>query len=239
PADTLVLYNTFKDVKKALNKLEKKDGYYYFWERMTENITSLYRKNYKKVPSHRDKEMAKNVSYLAKHEFPDKKIILWAANWHTVDDVTKVDIYKKKYSKDHSMGHFLREEFKDKYYVMAFVPASGVTGLKGYLGLAKKKAKAQKNSLERYILDKYNPDYAFISLRNEVSQKEITENKIVKSNLLGLVQTKMDMLSVADAFFYIKEEHLVSFEKRTAYFKKEREVMESKKNEENNNKQKK
>ncbi|WP_392419924.1 erythromycin esterase family protein [Capnocytophaga canis] len=225
PKDTLVLHNTFSEVKKALNKLETKNGYYYFWERMTENIKSLYRFNYKNLSTNRDEQMAKNVSYLANHEFPDKKIILWAASIHLMDNITNIENYKKN-PKNSTMGYFLRKEFKDQYYVIGFVPATGVTGFKGYLGLGKFKPKAKKGSFERYILDKYNPDYAFISLRNELSQKEITKNNIKKSNLLGLTPYEMDMLSVVDAFFYLKEEHLVSFEKRKAYFKKEREDLE-------------
>ncbi|WP_392447248.1 erythromycin esterase family protein [Capnocytophaga canis] len=226
PKDTLVLHNTFNEVKKALNKLETKNGYYYFWERMTENIKSLYRFNYKNL-SHRDKQMAENVSYLANYEFPDKKIILWAASIHLMDNITKINQYdEKRFAKDYTMGHFLREKFKDQYYVIGFVPATGVTGFKGYLGLGKFKPKAKKGSFERYILDKYNPDYAFISLRSTLSRKEISENNIERSNFIGTTSYKMDMLSVVDAFFYLKEEHLVSFEKRKAYFKKEREDLE-------------
>ena len=222
PKDTLVLHNTFNEVKKALNKLETKNGYYYFWERITENIKSLYRTNYKGL-SHRDKQMAKNVSYLANYEFPDKKIILWAASLHLMDNITNIENYKK-FPEDYTAGYFLRKEFREQYYVIGFVPATGTTGFKGYLGMGKKKTRAKKGSIERHILDNYNPDYAFISLRNEPSRKEIADNKIDKSNLMGLTQFKMDMLSVVDAFFYLKEEHLVSFEKRKAYFKKERET---------------
>ena len=99
----------------------------------------------------------------------------------------------------------------EQVLVIGFVPATGTTGFKGYLGMGKKKTRAKKGSIERHILDNYNPDYAFISLRNEPSRKEIADNKIDKSNLMGLTQFKMDMLSVVDAFFYLKEEHLVSF----------------------------
>ncbi|GET45439.1 erythromycin esterase family protein [Capnocytophaga felis] len=223
PEDTLILHNKFKVIKTALNKLEK-DQYYNYWGQITENVESVYRRGYP-TPLYREKQMVRNVEFLANQQFPDKKIILWAATLHLLDDITKVEKYKKL-SKDYTMGNALREKFKDQYYVIAFVPATGVTGFKGYLGLAKFSAKAKKGSIERHILDNYNPDYAFISLRNEPSRKEMANSKIDKSNLMGLTQFKMDMLSVVDAFFYLKEEHLVSFEKRKAYFKKEREDLE-------------
>src|SRR5690606_37950428 len=140
PNDTLALYKTFKDVRNTLGKLNNKNGYYYFWERMRDNIESLYRKNYK--TAYRDKQMAKNVSYLVNYEFPDKKIILWAATLHLIEDKTTIQ-FKTDYSKQY-MGHFLKEEFNDQYYVIGFVPAKGVTGFKGYLGLAKKRAKSKK-----------------------------------------------------------------------------------------------
>lgn len=225
PNDTLVLHKTFKDVRSALDKVNDKDGYYYFWERMTDNIQSLYRKNYK--TTNRDEQMAKNVSYLANHKFPDKKIILWAATLHLLEDNTKIQ-FKINISKQY-MGYFLKNEFKDQYYTIAFIPAKGITGFRGYLGLAKKRAKAKKGSLERYILEKYDPDYAFVSLRNEINRNEIIESKITKSNLLGLTTYDMDILSVVDAFFYLKEEHIASFSMTKEYYEKKKAEQKNKK----------
>ena len=48
-----------------------------------------------------------------------------------------------------SLPTHLKNEFKDQYYTIAFIPAKGITGFRGYLGLAKKRAKAKKGSLER------------------------------------------------------------------------------------------
>ncbi|WP_392419923.1 erythromycin esterase family protein [Capnocytophaga canis] len=219
PKDTLILHNKFQEIKTALSKLEK-DQYYTYWAQITENVESVYRRGYP-APWYREEQMVRNVKFLANQQFPDKKIILWAATYHLLEDITKIKGYEKL-SKKSTMGYSLREEFKDQYYVIGFVPATGVTGLKGYLGLGKLKAKAKKGSIERHILDNYNPDYAFISLRNPLSRKEISENNIERSNFIGTTSYKMDVFSITDAFFYLKEEHLVSFEKRKAYFKKER-----------------
>ncbi|WP_172918248.1 erythromycin esterase family protein [Capnocytophaga canis] len=225
PKDTLILHNKFQEIKTALSKLEK-DQYYTYWAQITENVESVYRRGYP-APWYREEQMVRNVKFLANQQFPDKKIILWAATYHLLEDITKIKGYEKLPKKS-TMGYSLREEFKDQYYVIGFVPATGVTGFKGYLGLAKFKAKAKKGSIERYILDKYNPDYAFISLRNPLSRKEISENKIERSNFIGTTSYKMDILSITDAFFYLKEEHLVSFEKEKAYLEKERETENTK-----------
>ena len=214
PKDTLTLHRTFSDVRIALNKINNKDGYYYFWERMTDNIESLYRKNYK--TAYRDLQMAKNVSYLVNHKFPNKKIMLWAATLHLLEDKNNIQYTKGKARQ--FMGHFLKSEFKNQYYHIAFTPASGITGFKGYLGLGKKRVKSNFGSLEKFISDKYNTDYAFISMKTTFNRKLMSDNNIIISNIIGLTPYEMNINSAVDAYFYIKEEHLVSFSKRKAYY---------------------
>ncbi|MFD2910079.1 erythromycin esterase family protein [Flavobacterium ardleyense] len=214
PNDTLVLYNTFKQVSNSLDKIKSKDVYFLFWERMTNNIQSIYRKNYHLA--NRDYEMAKNLSFLANHKYPNKKIMLWGATMHFLEDVNKL-YFKDKVNKQ-STGYYIKKEFGDKYYHLAFIPAKGVTGMKGYLGLMKRKVKAKKGSIERYILEKYNPYAAFISIRNEPNKTELLENNVSKSLLVGLKQYNVDITSVVDGFFYIKEEKLLQYNILVKYY---------------------
>jgi hypothetical protein len=108
------------------------------------------------------------------------------------------------------MGQYLKTEFQERYYTIAFTPFSGVIGMKGYLGLAKLKVKSKEGSLEKFINDTYHCDYAYIPLRNIEVPKIITENKLNKSNIIGSKPHKMDLTKVVDAYFYIKEEHLIT-----------------------------
>lgn len=215
PQDTLLMFNKFKEIRNQLKKFDyKKDNYFYFWKLNTDNLQSVYRKNYKK--SNRDKHMALNTIFLAENMYPNKKIILWAATSHLIANINEVDAYKQtdKFNKN-KMGVYLNKHFKEKYYVMAFTPMQGKSGFKGYLGLAKVKIRSKKGSVEYYIKKNYDTNFAFLRLDNENVQKEILENNLIKSNILWLNGGKyngeiMNISKAVDAIFYLKNEHLIN-----------------------------
>ena len=207
--DTIVLHNTFSNVREALNNHPNllKDDYFRFWNMMTSNLEDIYRKNYGK--SKRDSIMAENVDYLIKNRYPNEKIILWGANYHLMNDLFKIEKFRNK-EYNNPTGYYLKKKLGEKYYSVAFVPYGGVTGQKGLLGLMKSRAKTKKGSLERYIHNAYNDcDYAFISTRQPSVRKEIKDHNITRANVL-FDPLKMDVNDVVDAYFYIKEEKVVT-----------------------------
>lgn len=209
-SDTLVLYSKFEEIKKSLDKLEVKDKYFKYWEQILLNLESRYRMNYKLYD--RDYMMAKNVDYLVNNEYPNKKMILWAATVHLLADKNSTQGTKKRDKQ--FMGYFLKQKYKEKYYHIAFVPGSGVTGLKGYLGIGKKRAVATKGSIERYIKESIKEEYAFMSTRTDLSKEIVNNHKINKSLLIGLTPYKTDISTVVDGFFYMRQEYLPEFKER-------------------------
>jgi len=211
PQDTLVLYHKFNEVKNSFKKIEtrKNTDYYSFWNQITDNLQSMYRTNYLNY-NVRDKQMAKIVSCFSNNLYKDKKIILWAATLHLNDKPELIEHNGKDVYKGQFMGQYLRNEFQESYYTIAFTPFSGTIGFKGSLGLGKKKVKSEEGSLEKFINDTYHCEYAYIPLRNTEVPKIITENKLNKSNIIGSKPHKMDLTKVVDSYFYIKEEHLIT-----------------------------
>lgn len=211
PQDTLVLFHKFSEIKNILKKVESKNdaAYYSFWNLMTENLQALYRTSYVNY-NVRDKQMAKNVSFFTNILYKDKKVILWAATLHLHDKPELIEHKGKNLYNDQFMGQYLRSEFQESYYTIAFTPFSGTIGIKGYLGLGKHKIKSKEGSLEKFINDTYHCHYAYIPLRNLEVPKIITENKLDKSNIIGSKSFIMDLTKVVDAYFYIKEEHLIT-----------------------------
>jgi len=216
PQDTTLMFNKFNNINKALNKINyKSNSYLYYWSLITNNLQSVYRKNYHK--SHRDKVMANNVSFLVKNKYSNKKIILWAATTHLLPKTNSI-IGFKTYNKKPVMGTYLKKEFGEKYYLISFSPMQGKLGFKGNLGLAQKKVKSKKGSIERYISENYNSDFAFVPLRKQNVRKEIIDNSLTKSNLIWLGGKYngeiMNLLEVSDAIFYLKNEYLINSKER-------------------------
>lgn len=209
--DTLLLFSRLSEIREIYkrNIPFQEDTYFKFWDRMSDNIQSLYRKNYQK--SNRDEKMAKNVSFLANEIYSDKKMILWGANYHFINQPNSIEYLEKQKSSKRSMGYFLKKEFGGKYYSIAFTAFTGKTGFKGYLGLGKKRVKTKKGSLERYINEVCDCEFAYFSMKNEESKKMIIKNKLNQSNILALKPYKMDLTKPVDAYFYIKEEFLSSY----------------------------
>ena len=80
----------------------------------------------------RDKHMADRVVWLTDSLYRGKKIILWGASAHFARNMVQID---RTLGPDdygfypyYQMGDWLREYYKDAYYAMAFVSASGSIG---------------------------------------------------------------------------------------------------------------
>lgn len=214
PADTLLMHNNFKVIRSSLNESDyQNDQYLHFWKIITDNLESVYRKNYKR--GSREERMAANVKYLSDIEYPEKKLILWGASAHLIPNPDAIKEYREteKYNK-RKVGVYLKEELQDQYYFMAFTPLEGQSGFRGYLGIGKTKVRSKKGSLENYINKEYNADFAYVPLRSETVAEELNKNDVTKSNLIWLKGLwyngeEMDVTEVADGIFYLRKEHLI------------------------------
>ena len=79
----------------------------------------------------RDRQMAKNVEWYLNH-FPDRKIIIWTANFHGAKKIDQI-VYGKEpepdlYKKFVLLGEHLEKAFPDQVYSLAFTSGGGSTG---------------------------------------------------------------------------------------------------------------
>ena len=79
----------------------------------------------------RDRQMAKNVKWYLNH-FPDRKIIIWTANFHGAKKIDQI-VYGKEpepdlYKKFVLLGEHLEKAFSDQVYSLAFTSGGGSTG---------------------------------------------------------------------------------------------------------------
>ncbi|MCA4810171.1 erythromycin esterase family protein [Empedobacter stercoris] len=197
-ADTALISSTNKEI---LSKISEKNFKNKFWKKQLQNIESVYRNDYK--VGNRDETMFENVKFIKEEMYPNKKMILWGATIHFVDN-TLLTVDKLKTLKT-KVGYFLKKEYKDKYYILGFTPGEGNAGVKGYLGLMNLKIKSPKNSVENLIQKNCECNYAFVSFNGFDSAK-------LTSNIIGSKQFEYDNLSkIVDGLFYLKTETLINF----------------------------
>lgn len=81
------------------------------------------------VLNKRDLQMAENFEYLASVKFSDKKIIVWAANYHIAKNPEKVLWSKQGYPKKDSlltMGNMIEKKLGNETYSIAFICGQGL-----------------------------------------------------------------------------------------------------------------
>lgn len=72
---------------------------------------------------YRDPAMADNVSFLLDELYPDKKIVLWAANGHIFHRNTDIPVYQEQNAR--SMGTWLVERHRPEMYTVGFYQYKG------------------------------------------------------------------------------------------------------------------
>ncbi len=86
----------------------------------------------KKSGSQRDEQMAKNLIWLAREAYPDRKIIVWAASFHLMRNPASIqqsgNIPADYYRDIVTMGDGVWKELADTTYTLAFVAAEGEAG---------------------------------------------------------------------------------------------------------------
>ena len=153
----------------------------------------------------RDSIMAHNIVYIADSIYPNKKIIVWAHDYH----IAKNPVNKNNSS---SIGMFFKSDFKEKCYTIG-LEMNGKYSLDGRLII--RSDKKNKNTLHR-DLSKLG-DAFFLDFKDAISQQTIKSKYKRYSNFYynshsrqmenQILKNKASTLNVFDAVFFIKNTH--------------------------------
>jgi erythromycin esterase len=169
----------------------------------------------------RDAQMADNLLWYANTFYPNKKIIVWAANFHTAAlDIAKSDkdfpkhLSVKQVQRDTSelvnlkpMGQYIKENMGNKAYIIAFTAYGGSFGVKWKdgKGYAVPIAVNQRPELEiEELLHATSFEYAFVDLRKPAKGGEWLRQTLV-ARPFGNAALKGEWYKAVDGFFYIKQ----------------------------------
>jgi erythromycin esterase len=169
----------------------------------------------------RDAQMADNLMWYVNSFYPNKKVIVWAANFHTAAlDIAKTDkefsqyLSAKQIQRDTSeivnlkpMGQYIKEKMGNRAYIIAFTAYKGSFGIKWKdgNGYAVPIAVNQRPELEiEELLNAASFDYAFVDLRKPAKGGEWLKQTVV-ARPFGNAALKGEWYKAVDAFFYTKE----------------------------------
>ena len=150
----------------------------------------------------RDRQMAANVEWYL-NRFPDRKVIIWAANFHGAKKIDQIEYGKEPepdlYKKFVLMGEHLENAFPGQVYSLAFTSGGGSTG---FFYANDSTAIVPDSTSMEYQLSQRGMEYGFCDL----SQKKDWSDIVFTSIIFG--DCKPGKWARAfDGVYFIKENH--------------------------------
>lgn len=159
-------------------------------------------KDYFLADSIRDKQMASNLRWLCEYKYPDKKIIVWAANSHIVKSDSR--LLKEKFGKPSSMGYIFTSDpvIQDKTYIIGF---TGLQGETGRITSSRKYSipKPEKKGIESWLAEKV-VTYGFADFK-AFRKRNAGNNESFYMRYTNWISLKLPWHNIYDGIFYIKD----------------------------------
>jgi erythromycin esterase len=161
-------------------------------------IAELGKDNYQ-ADRERDMQMASNLTWLVQHKYPEKKIIVWAANSHIMMNGSPE--FRKILGKPYSMGSlFCRQPgISDSTYIIGFTGYGGTSARvfsKPYTI-----PRPANGSLEARMHEEGRP-YSFVDFR---SLRQVNTGAVFYMKCIHWKNEKAEWLPVFDGVFYIQD----------------------------------
>ncbi|WP_136467943.1 erythromycin esterase family protein [Flagellimonas onchidii] len=193
--DKTEFYKVIGNLKLELANFKPKESGFLnnsgFWIEIINSLESQGKRYWGDIEDmDRDRQMASNMSWLLKNTHKDKKVIIWAHNFHIARGLNPVL----------PMGHFLKKEFGEEMYAIGF------TGYNGeFINFVNDKrvsiAKPSKSSVEQSIKNLGWP-YAMIDLRHLAENSTLKQQQ--KGRLFNFNEHSFVLPKVFDGLFYIE-----------------------------------
>ncbi|WP_237561707.1 erythromycin esterase family protein [Flagellimonas algicola] len=193
--DKAKFYEVIDLLKSELNKFKSNDTAVLsnpaFWGQIVLSLESQAKRYWGDIPDmDRDRQMASNMSWLLNNPYKDKKIIIWAHNFHIARGLDPAL----------PMGHFLKNEFKDEMYAIGF------TGYDGeFINFVNDKktsiVKSSKSSIEQSFKNLGWP-YAMLDFGGLEESSLLKQEQ--KCRLFNFGENSVVMPNIFDGLFYIE-----------------------------------
>ncbi len=150
----------------------------------------------------RDQQMAENVEWYL-NRFPDRKVIIWAANFHGAKKIDQI-VYGKEpepdlYKKFVLMGEHLENAFPGQVYSLAFTSGGGSTGF--FYANDSTAIVPDSTSMECQLIQR-GMEYGFCDLSQKKDWVDIGFNSIVFGDCKSGKWAR-----AFDGIFFMKENH--------------------------------
>jgi erythromycin esterase len=180
-----------------------------FWIQMMESIEAFTQSEWTSLEAGkraRDEQMGRNLIWLAREWYPDKKIIVWAATFHNARNLRRLDpglgnpALKKSYETYTPMGEVVHQSLGKQMYSLGFTAARGKSKNLGQLiDLLQPTPGSLEDLMERAGLEN-----ALVDFRSPPRGGTWLREPLI-SRPLGYTEMKGDWSEVLDGMMFIRE----------------------------------
>ena len=147
--------------------------------------------------------MADNVAWYLNHH-PEKKVIIWAANFHGAKDISQIKYGKEPdpelYEKYTLLGEHLANMFPNQVYSVAFTSGGGEVG---YFYQDESYPIEPDSTSVEFALKQRGINYGYLDFGSHHEFEDVPFHSI----LLGYHNKIGKWAKSFDAIFYIREQH--------------------------------
>jgi erythromycin esterase len=179
-----------------------------FWRQVIENLRLNAEQTWASDPKDpavfamRDAQMGRNLVWLAKERYPNRKIIVWAATFHNARNLSSIDTGDEKlarlYRATSPMGEVAHKVLGPELYSLGFTSFDGEAAAV-FAKDAKPLPKASANSLED-LCERAGLTSAVIDFRNAPDWLR----KPLVARMLGHVEMRADWTKVVDGVVFLR-----------------------------------
>lgn len=178
-----------------------------FWRQVLENLRVNAEQTWRDpkdpaVFAMRDAQMGRNLIWLAKERYPNRKIIVWAATFHNARNLASIDTGDEKlnglYRATSPMGEVAWKALGNELYSLGFTSFEGESGAV-FAKTAKPLSKPSANSLED-LCERAGLSEALIDFRKAPDWLR----KPLVGRLLGHVEMRSDWTRVVDGVVFLR-----------------------------------
>jgi len=152
----------------------------------------------------RDVQMGNNLIWQANTNYPNSKIIVWAATYHIARNIQNIEVTGEPnfYTGIITMGNVAWEQLNEQLYSIGFTAYEGTYGSFNFSNNEIKLEKPSNNSFEDLIYQT-NYENVFINFRN-LSNNADWLSEIRVSRPLGYSEMKANWTEILDGLLYIR-----------------------------------
>lgn len=153
----------------------------------------------------RDIQMGKNLIWLTRERYPNRKIIVWAATFHNARNMRVISTSDPKkaklYAVNRAMGEVAHDALGSQLYSLGFIAAGGEWA-RAFTKEAKPIPKPEPGSLEG-LCARAGLDFAIVDLRRPPRGGKWLQTPM-DAAVLGHVPMRADWSRVVDGVFFVK-----------------------------------